>query len=430
MSYKKNIASNLLAQVIRIILMFLTSILVARVLGAEGRGYITFIILIFGLIASYGHFGINHATAYFQKRSNYSQKEIFNSNISILLIIFSIIASLVFILRIQSLILTDYSFDLIIIGLSYVLINFIIITIQEFYVGNERIVEINKFLLIGESFIFLTTILLSITEVLSVRNYLILFVVSSLLRMLFFVKGLGINFKFSINATLIKQEIKYGFVAYLSALFIFLNYRADQFLIKSMLGIESLGIYSIAVNLAELAFLVPMSVTSALTGRLYNINNEIEDKKFIIYSTIKYTFYIAMIVSIIGMGMTPLIPFIYGQSFSDASNITFVLFIGIIFASIGKVSYAYFITEGRPIIHTIVTAITLLCNIILNIILIPYLGMMGAALASTLSYFIYGLLYIIIFVTKEGFTIKELLVPEKKDLLLLFNVLNVVKKTR
>jgi O-antigen/teichoic acid export membrane protein len=430
MSYKKNIASNFFAQIIRITLVFITSIIVARELGAVGRGEIAYIILIFGLISNYGHFGINHATAYFQKRTRYSYKEVFSSNISTLLIIFTLIFTITIILRLNSVVLKDYNLSLIIIGLTYVLVNFIITSIQEFYVGNERIIEINKYLLIGEIFLFLTTFILSLTNTLDVTSYLVLFVISSFIRMLLFIKGVGIEFSFFINKNLINEEIRYGFVAYLSALFIFLNYRADQFLIKAMLGVESLGIYSIAVNLAELAFLVPMSVTNALTGRLFNINNNIEEKMFVTYSTIKYTFYISMAVSLIGMALTPLIPVVYGKSFTSASSLTLILFVGIIFASIGKVSYSYFITEGRPIIHMKVTAVTFFCNLLLNVILIPYLGMLGAALASTISYFLYGLIYILIFISKEGFTLKELLVPQKQDFKLLITVLKRRKQIK
>ncbi len=430
MSYKKNIASNFIAQIIRILLGFITSILVARKLGAEGKGYISYIILIFGLIASYGHFGINNATAYFQKRSKYSQNEVFNNNISVLLIIFGIIFFLIISLKLNSLILKEYDFDLVFLGLAYVLITFIMTSVQEFYVGNERILEINKYLLIGESLILITTLVLSFTNTLSIRSYLIIFVFSTLIRMIFLLKGIRIKFTFYINKILVKEEIRFGFIAYLSALFIFLNYRADQFLIKMMLGIDSLGIYSIAVNLAELAFLVPTSVSNVLTGRLYNINNQVENKKNVTYKTVKYTFYISMVVVFIGMIMTPLIPIVYGKGFSDAANITLVLFIGIIFASIGKVAYTYFFTEGRPIIHLKVTAITFLTNISFNFILIPFLGMIGAAIASTISYFIYGFLYLVIFVKKEGFTLRELLVPERQDIGALLESFNRIKQSK
>ena len=52
MSYKKNIASNFITQIIGLILGFVTSILIARALGPEGKGYLAYFLLIIGLINS------------------------------------------------------------------------------------------------------------------------------------------------------------------------------------------------------------------------------------------------------------------------------------------------------------------------------------------------------------------------------------------
>ncbi|MCS4464093.1 hypothetical protein JTT01_07485 [Clostridium botulinum] len=45
-----------------------------------------------------------------------------------------------------------------------------------------------------------------------------------------------------------------------------------------MLGEQQLGIYSIAVSLAELLFLIPGSVGTAILGRLYNIKDNNKEK--------------------------------------------------------------------------------------------------------------------------------------------------------
>jgi len=182
-----------------------------------------------------------------------------------------------------------------------------------------------------------------------------------------------------------------------------------------MLGNSQLGVYSIAVTLAELVFLVPISVGKAITGKLYNIDSRSNSRKFITSKTIKYTFYICLIVSIVGIFMTPLIPIMYGQDFAEASQVTIILFIGIIFASIGKVSSPYFFTKGKPQVHLSITSIVLFLNISLNLLLIPKFGINGAAIASTFSYIIYGLLYLYYFVTNEKFTINELLILNRLD---------------
>ena len=71
MKFKKNVISNLVYHAITIIIGFFTSILIARGLGTSNQGQLSFYILIFGLIASYGSIGINNSTSYFLKRSKY-----------------------------------------------------------------------------------------------------------------------------------------------------------------------------------------------------------------------------------------------------------------------------------------------------------------------------------------------------------------------
>ena len=92
-----------------------------------------------------------------------------------------------------------------------------------------------------------------------------------------------------------------------------------------------------------------------------------------------------------------------------------ILLIGIVFASIGKVSPAYFYTKGKPSIHLIVAAVVLTINIALNFVLIPIMGINGAALASTVSYFFYGVIYILI-LGRDGISVKQLLIIQKEDI--------------
>jgi O-antigen/teichoic acid export membrane protein len=394
---------------------FITSILIARALGPEGKGYIAYFLLIFGLIASYGHLGINNATTYFQKRSNYQENEVYNVNITYLLIISFFISSIVITLKYYEFALIDYSWLIVIAGLVYIISLLLISCNNSFYIGNERIIESNKYILTAQFIYFLIIVIFFLLNKLIISTYFSALFIVTIFKLFLFTKNIKLKYKFRIDFQLLKNEFKYGIIIYFSTLFIYLIYRADQYLIKRMLGNSQLGVYSIAVTLAELVFLVPISVGTAITGKLYNIDIRSNNRKFITSKTIKYTFYVCLIVSIVGIFMTPLIPIMYGQSFTQASKVTIILFIGIIFASIGRVSSPYFLTKGKPQVHLLITSIVLFLNISLNLLLIPKFGINGAAMASTLSYIIYGLLYLYYFVTNEKFTINELLILNRLD---------------
>ncbi|UYP01437.1 flippase [Oceanotoga sp. DSM 15011] len=397
--------------------------IIARGLGVSGQGRFSYLILIFGLIGSYGHFGILSSTSYFQKRSDYDTEDIFNTNIFYSFINSLIIFLVILFLSKNNFIFQNYDNKVIYLGYFFIIFNYIMVILRALYIGEERIHELNKFIFIGPVVNFILVTVLYYFNLLSVNLVFISKILVFLIPCLFLYKNLNIKFKPKINLRILKSEFKYGIILYFSALFVFLNYRADQFMIKNFLGVEELGIYSIGVQLAELLFLVPNSITTALTGRLYNMDlNDTDNQKKITTQTSKYTFYVSLFLSIIGIMMTPLIPIVYGKEYERASFVVVLLFIGIIFASIAKVSYSYFITKGNPKVHLIITGITLVINIILNYFLIPLLGINGAALASTISYFVYGFVYLLVFKLKEKICFKEFFYINKNDIKYIINI--------
>jgi len=406
-NYTKNISSNFITQIIKILLSFITSIIVVRSLGAEKNGYIVYFMLILNLLSDYGHLGINNANIYFEKRSEYLQKEVFNVNISYLIINSIIIGIFFVLLKFNNVIFKEYNFLMILGGVILIAANLILSCISGTYIADERISELNRATLIYCFINSILIIMLNFFEYLNVYTYFIVRIITVITNLLLLISNIKIKFKFQLNYILLKSEIKYGIWLYLATLFIYLNYRCDQFIVKNILGITQLGIYSLGVTLAELLLVIPQSVQTAFTGKLYNIREDNNERNKITAITIKFTFYVTLILVILGLFMTKLIPIIYGNEFKDASIVTGLLFIGLIFISIAKVSYPYYNSKGTPRIHMIYAAITLILNTTLNMIFIPKLGINGAAIASTLSYIFYGFMYIYTFIKKEKFKISD-----------------------
>ena len=250
MSYKKNIASNFIVKIINILLGIVTSILVVRSLGAEGKGYLAYFLLIIRLISSYGNFGITNATIYFQKRSQYKEQDVFNVNTTYLLILSVIISIIIVLLKFNNIILSEYNWLITIGGLTVILSTFILTCTNSLYIGNERIIEINKYNIVFNFINFISICLLYLFNILNVFSVFFLIVSISLIKSIWFTYKLGLKIKYKIDISLLKAEFRYGIIIYFSALFIYLNYRADQYLIKNMLSNSQLGVYSIAVALA------------------------------------------------------------------------------------------------------------------------------------------------------------------------------------
>ena len=426
MRYKKNIASSALAHILSIIFGFISSILIARGLGAANQGQFSFYVLIFGLIATYGHFGLTTSISYFIKKTNYDKDDVVNTNLSSLLLLGIFYFVVIFLLK--NIIFEDQVLWLLLIWTIYFSSLLISTCVMNVYVANEEIYIYNRliyFVVILKTVIIL---LLYILKVINIYTVSVVYMSLEIIKLVYMHKRLGVKFRFHINKSLLIGELKFGIPLYLSGLFLYLNYRIDQLMIKYYYDKAALGVYALSVTLAELAKTVPDSVVSAFTGRLYNCKES--EKKKIVIKTIKLSFYMTVIISIIGMICKPLITILYGMEFSGAGLSMIILLIGIPFLTIGKVSAVYFFTNGKTKIHMRIAFFVLVVNLIANLLLIPKYNIYGAAIASSISYIFYAIVYLII-LGKYKIDPREIMIIHKGDLLLVKEyLLNIKKKIK
>lgn len=414
MGYKANIASNLGSQILRIVVGFVTSVVAARVLGPSGMGYVAYAILVFTLIGDFGHLGLNNSTMYFMKRGAVPSGHLFSVNLTSLGLLFGLIASLLLFLRGTGLILTSYSWLYILGGLVFVGSDLFFTSLHSWYVGDERIRESNRKIIAVFLLKSLLILILWLSGTLTPLSFFIAAVLGMLLNAVLLGIKVGQRFFPVLDLGLLKAEFSYGGILWLGAVFSWLHYRADQFMIRQMLDVSSLGVYSIAVTLAELLFLVPVSVSSALLGKLYN-TQEPGAARSIMARTLKLTLWICAALALAGIPLSLLIPAVYGQAYAGAVPSVMVLLGGAVFASVARVGMQYFFTLGRPKVHLYTTLITLAVNIALNFLLIPRWGIFGAAVASSISYLGYGLFYLALFLRREKFSCRDLFVLNKED---------------
>jgi len=167
-----------------------------------------------------------------------------------------------------------------------------------------------------------------------------------------------------------------------------INYQADTLLIGYFLSAAEVGYYSAAISISRLLWVLPQAIqmiTYPATSDLWRENSRAALGKMVDKS-MKYT---ACLLTIGGMFFyffpENLIEIVYGQGFQASVIPMQILLIGtVIFGIIisvgGSVTGA-----GRPDLGMKMVAISASINIILNIFLIPLVGIMGAAIATSVS---------------------------------------------
>lgn len=163
----------------------------------------------------------------------------------------------------------------------------------------------------------------------------------------------------------------------------------DIILIGYFLAAEDVGYYGIAVSLSTFFLLVPKAIqkiTYPATSEYWSQNNH-QALSRMIDKSMKYS---ACILLPLGLGMgffaREVITGIFGQEFIYAALPLCVLLIARVIGGSTNVPIgASFTGIGRPDIPLKLSAITAVANVGLNILLIPPWGILGAAIATTIS---------------------------------------------
>ena len=201
--------------------------------------------------------------------------------------------------------------------------------------------------------------------------------------------------------------LKVGLPIAVSGFFVVAIMQIDKLMLGQISGAESVGIYSAASLVSTTWYMVPVvvgaSVAPTLT-RLYdldlgNFTNKLQD----VFSAVTF---ISLCVGIITTLLSgPLINFIFGEAYSAASLVlTIHIWTGLFISHVSIRTRALLI-EGHMSSILLLSGLTLLANVILNIILIRSYAEVGAATASLLSWALCALFFPLAFNRSRGYAL-------------------------
>jgi O-antigen/teichoic acid export membrane protein len=168
-------------------------------------------------------------------------------------------------------------------------------------------------------------------------------------------------------------------------------------MIKQMMDNYSVGIYSVSAKLSEAWIFIPSAIVGSLFTAIVNAkktSHELYESRFKkLYALI---FYLSFIISLgIFLLAKPIIHLLFGPEYFGAiTSLQIYVWSGIATA-IGFVISNYLIVEGKTKILFFINFLSMFINIILNLLLVPTMGIAGAALATLISYFamVFGIIF-------------------------------------
>lgn len=177
----------------------------------------------------------------------------------------------------------------------------------------------------------------------------------------------------------------YGLRLYPASLSGFFSYRLDVYLLALILADPAqLGLYSVAVGLAELAFFLPDSVVTVFFPHVAGGSRTEADRDAAVVTRVTMA---ATAISVVPLAIMSFVAVsIVLPAYRDSLPALYVLLPGVVMLSASKTLSAYLNGIGRGTIVSAIAVASLTCNLLLNLALIPRFGIFGAALASLASY--------------------------------------------
>jgi len=182
------------------------------------------------------------------------------------------------------------------------------------------------------------------------------------------------------------------------------------------------GKYTVATCIAEAIFMVSNSIATVLFSRSTQFNRNLHDQAF------RLMVPIATIFAVIIMAVSTIaIPLIYGEDFSDSVGLLFCLLPGVVAFSLVQILTPSFVHTSKSNIISLAHSIGLVVNISGNIILVPWLGAVGASLASSGSFIITLVVLLFAIVVDKDRLAKNLVGLRREDF---ESVLNIILPKR
>lgn len=192
----------------------------------------------------------------------------------------------------------------------------------------------------------------------------------------------------SFNKNLAVRILKNSWPLMLASAAWFIYLRIDQVMIGALLGNREVGLYAAAVKLVEVWYFIPGIICASFFPAI------VQAKKVSlhIYKKRLKALYLLMtgLAFLIAIFSTILAPWIiiklFGPEYSAAIIILQIYVWSGLGLFLGLVITQYFLSENRSRDIFLYNSLSMLANIILNLILIPKLGLTGAAWATLISY--------------------------------------------
>lgn len=195
----------------------------------------------------------------------------------------------------------------------------------------------------------------------------------------------GLRFIPRFNQRALREAVSYGIRSQLGTILQMVNYRFDLLVANALLGTAAAGVYGVAAGITGLLWQVPNAFGFILLSRSAAATNT--DAAQMSVTAARVSFWIVFVASMalipLGFGVVPLV---FGPEFANVGWPIVGLTAGVVMLSYYKVLGSYLSARGRPELTSYAAGLSAIVTVGLDFLLMPRWGIMGAAIASSVAY--------------------------------------------
>lgn len=412
MVFFRNVLGTFVTDGFVMVLNLLMGALTARILGPQRRGVLTLVITLPLTLVYFADLGLSQANVYFLGRNKRSESSIVSNSVVIALFVGTVVGLALW--SIRGLVLNTLLDDM---PARYLVAILLLVPLLILYTYWMAILRARRrFGLFNVLRLLLPLILLGCMALAllvfrggigwAVVAYLTANVLAVVIGLL--VIGRLVQFKLGFDWPLARESLAYGLKSYLQNLIGHLTYRLDIYLVALFLPPSQIAFYGIATSIAEISWYIPNAVGMVLFPKLSNV---VEERIHpLTAETCRHTLIIASLttiaITIIGVITIPLI---YGPDYRPATVPLIALGPGVVAMSLYKILTRNFSSRDRQQVSIIIAGLGLVLNVALDVLLIPRLGALGAAVASSCAYSAVGAAMLWAFHRESHLSLHEIL---------------------
>lgn len=195
-----------------------------------------------------------------------------------------------------------------------------------------------------------------------------------------------------VNGSGVRQLVREGWPVALASMAVMVYMKIDQLMLGQMLGDREVGIYGAALRFSEVWYFIPVALVASVAPSL-TAARKVDTIKY--YARLENLSRLLMgIALIIAIPMTFVSGYlartIYGPGYEGAGPVLAIHIWAAPFVFLGVGQSPWILNEGLTKLAAARAVCGAVVNILLNLVLIPTHGAVGAAVATTISYALTG----------------------------------------